>query len=455
MSPVQSLRTEAFALRAAQRMDEAATAFAEAAAQAPADAQLRFALAQIQYERGLPAAELFAEAWRAAPDNLDAARNRALALVSEGQVEAAADLLTDLLRQHPGWLEGHKALATLNWTHRDQAGFADHYAAALAAEPHNTGLWLAWFRALAQVRDWEGAEVVLDKSERALGRTPEIVAARLFCAVECGGDAAALLAETASYRGDVVSLCRIRHALRSGDVARAEVEAVPLLSGPSAALYWPYLSLCWRLTGDPRWEWLDRPGELIAEVDAGLSRSELAELAEVLRSLHTAQAPYGEQSVRGGTQTDRSVLLRHEPVLQRTRAALLDAVRGYADALPPPDPRHPLLSAPRGDLLIEGSWSVRLEAQGYNVPHTHAMGWLSTAFYVSLPSPAAMGASPAGHIAFGSPPAELGLDLAPYRTIAPQVGHLAIFPSTTWHSTVPFADGERLVIAFDVKLPRA
>jgi hypothetical protein len=66
-----------------------------------------------------------------------------------------------------------------------------------------------------------------------------------------------------------------------------------------------------------------------------------------------------------------------------------------------------------------------------------------------------MGNPPAGHIAFGTPPAELGLDLKPYRTTAPQVGHLAIFPSTMWHSTVPFDQGERLVIAFDVKRPRA
>jgi hypothetical protein len=219
-------------------------------------------------------------------------------------------------------------------------------------------------------------------------------------------------------------------------------------------LFWPYLSLCWRLADDERWIWLDRPDDLIAVCECGLSRADLAQLAALLRSLHTARAPYVEQSVRGGTQTDRSVLLRHEPILQRTRAALLDAVRCYVDALPAPDPGHPLLSAPRGDLLIEGSWSVRLDRQGHHVPHTHAMGWLSTTFYVALPMPEDMGEAPAGHIAFGAPPVDLGLDLAAYRTIAPEAGRLAVFPSTTWHSTVPFARGERLVIAFDVRRPR-
>ena len=78
------------------------------------------------------------------------------------------------------------------------------------------------------------------------------------------------------------------------------------------------------------------------------------------------------------------------------------------------------------------------------------MGWISSAFYVSVPEPNAMGPAPAGHFHFGAPPPELGLDLAPYATIAPEPCHLVLFPSTMWHGTVPFAAGERLNIAFDV-----
>ena len=61
-----------------------------------------------------------------------------------------------------------------------------------------------------------------------------------------------------------------------------------------------------------------------------------------------------------------------------------------------------------------------------------------------------MGAAPAGHFHYGAPPPELGLDLAPYATIAPRVGQLVMFPSTLWHGTVPTQGGERLNIAFDV-----
>ncbi|HEX4846507.1 MAG TPA: putative 2OG-Fe(II) oxygenase [Novosphingobium sp.] len=451
----QTLRSRALALCAEQRLDEAERDLAAAVARFPGDPGLAFVHAQVRYERGYPAADLFARAEALAPDHPEIVRNYALALLSEGRRDAARARLEARLARHPDWLDGHKALATLNWTGGDQTGFSDHLAAACRAQPDNAALWLAWFRNLAQARQWQAASAVLDEAERHLGPRPDLAVSRLFVAVESAApDAARHIAATAAIRGDVASLCRIRHALRQGDARTAEGEALPLTAGPSAALYWPYLSLCWRLLGDPRAEWLDRPADLIRSFDAGIDPAELAALADLLRGLHTASQPYIEQSVRGGTQTDRSVLLRHEPELQRLKARLLAVIRDYSEGLPPNDPAHPLLSAPRdGRLLIAGSWSVRLHRLGHNVPHTHAMGWLSTAFYVALPDPVAMGPAPAGHIAFGAPPPELGLDLAPYRTLAPQAGHLAVFPSTLWHSTVPFDDGERLVVAFDIRRP--
>ena len=65
-----------------------------------------------------------------------------------------------------------------------------------------------------------------------------------------------------------------------------------------------------------------------------------------------------------------------------------------------------------------------------------------------------MGAAPAGWISFGSPPQVLGLDLPPYAQLEPKPGRLILFPSTMWHETLPFEDGERLVIAFDVMKPK-
>ena len=450
-----TLRQHAFALRELQRYAEAETALAASAAQFPADPALAFGLAQTRFELGHRAAHLFAQAAALSGDHPDIARNQALALIAEGRSDEARELLAARLARCPDWLDGHKALAVLNWTAGDQQHFSDHLGAACRAQPGNAALWLAWFRNLAQARDWNAALQVLDEAERQLGTTPAIAVSRLFVAVESGAPGAAdLIAATAHYRGDVSSLCRIRHALRSGDAKAAQAEALPLVQGASAALYWPYLSLAWRLLGDGRAEWLDQPDVLIRTLETGLSAADLGAVAAVLRGLHTSAQPYLEQSVRGGTQTDRSVLLRHEPELAALKVRLLELTADYIAALPPPDPAHPLLGAPRGGpLLLEGSWSVRLTAQGHNVPHTHAMGWLSTAFYVALPAKCQLGAAPAGHLALGTPPTELALPLQPYRTIEPAPGRLAVFPSTMWHSTVPFDDGERLVIAFDIRRP--
>lgn len=300
---------------------------------------------------------------------------------------------------------------------------------------------------------------IVARAEQALGTTRALVEAQLFVASESGDrvETERLLALTAGWDQPFVTLAAIRHALRDGAPERALALALPLAqrdpASPLAGQVWPYVSTCWRLLDDPRAAWLDGEPPFVRDTDVGLSVAELDDLATLLRGLHQARQPYAEQSVRGGTQTDRSVLLRHEPLLQRAREALLAAMADFVRDLPAPDPAHPLLSRPRRPLAISGSWSVRLGGAGFNVAHSHPHGWISSAFYVAVPEPAELGPAPAGHFQFGAPPAELGIALEPYATIAPRRGHIVMFPSTLWHGTVPFESGERLNIAFDV-VPR-
>ncbi len=444
------------ALRQVQRLPEALGVFEAAQAAGAADPALLQGIAQTRYEAGLPAADHLAAALAAQPGNADLLRLRAAALAAEGDIPGAEALLEAELARNPGWLDGHKALSVLRWTVGDQSRFAESYAAGAQAQPANDQLWLGWSRALIQARDWAGAGEVLDRAEAALGRSPALATTRLLVASESGDTAATerLLGECAGLRGETIDLIRLRHYLRQRRLKEAQDVALPQLITPSASLFWPYLSLVWRMAGDARREWIDRPDQFIRPLPVDLSASELAELAEVLRGLHVMERPYIEQSVRGGTQTDRSVIQRHEPIIRLAKARWLSALRDYVDGLPPFEQGHPLLGQPRGELLVEGSWSVRLLRQGYNVPHNHPVGWISTAFYVSLPDESQMGPQPSGHITFGTPPEDLGLDLAAYATIASQPGLCAVFPSTMWHRTMPFADGERLVMALDLKRPR-
>ena len=430
-------------------------ALSRARALAPHDPRIAFLRAQTRYELGYPAAALFGDALDLDPANRDALRNRSLAEASEGQVGKAQQRLTAALVRWPDWLDGLRVLASLRWIAGDANGFDRDWAGAARAQPKNQALWLGWFGARAQVRDWPQAIAVLDEAQQHLGQTFGLQSARVFVAGESGAldQCAALLDALKGREDQFLQVARIRLALRRGDPAVARDVALGLLGGPGAPQAWSYLSTAWRLLDDPLADWLEGDPAFVRAHDVALSASDLTELAEVLRSLHLAQEPYAEQTVRGGTQSDRSVLLRHEPILQRAKAALLEAVQGHIAGLPPHDARHPLLSRPRGELKIAGSWSVRLGPGGFNVTHSHPMGWLSSAFYVACDARATMGDPPAGCFHWGAPPDELGIDLPARGTIGPVAGRLVLFPSYVWHGTVPIAAGERLNIAFDI-VPR-
>jgi tetratricopeptide (TPR) repeat protein len=438
-------------LREAQDMEAALEAISAAVAQDPSEPRAAFGLAQLSFETWRPAAALFAKASALMPGNPDIVRNHALALAAEGEGTAAEALLEGALQANPGWLDGHRVLAAQRITGGDALGFDRSFAEAVALDPGNGALRMMWFQHYATMKDWERAGDILADARAVLPEHRGLQLAELFLASESGAarDNAELFAGYGELADPGLDLCRVRHHLRAGDVARAEAIALRHSEGAAARMFWPYLSLCWRLLGDERAAWLDGDPLYHATFDLDFSEAELTALAEVLRRLHRMKAPYPEQSVRGGTQTDRQLFFHPDPAIQGARQKISEAVRTYINALPEADANHPLL-APRRDapLRFEGSWSVRLAGAGYHSSHTHVLGWISSAFYVVLPDEADK-----GHLALGTPPPELELPLAPYARVEPKPGRLVLFPSTMWHCTEPFAAGERLTMAFDVKLP--
>jgi tetratricopeptide (TPR) repeat protein len=443
------------AIEARQRQDlERAVEAIDAAAEAsPNHPQIAAARAQLYYESWRPAAALFAEAEKLNPDDLSLVRNRALALVTEGKPTTATVLLEQHLSTRPDWLDGHATLSRIRQTSGEPQEHDRSYAVACRAKPQHLPLRLAWFHSAAILKDWDKVAAILKVAEQDFPGQRALASARLYLASESGDDAAVdgLLEAVADIIDPGLDLCRVRLHLRRGNYAAAGQCASRYIGTPSANMFWPYLSLIWRLTADERAAWLDGAPSYLSVLDLEFSREELGELAATLRSLHILQAPYPEQSVRGGTQTDRPLFFNPDPVIQAARHKMKAAVRGYVDALPTPDSMHPLLAPRRNETLFEGSWSVRLKDKGFHASHTHVKGWISSALYVALPEEP--GPQPSGWLALGTPPPELGLELAPLATIEPKPGRLALFPSTMWHSTFPFEAGERLTIAFDIKLP--
>jgi tetratricopeptide (TPR) repeat protein len=443
----------AAALREAQLMEEALDTITSAAALNHSDPRALFGLAQIRFETWRPAADDFARALQCIPDNPDLIRNHALAMAAEGQGDAACDMLRKVLCANPGWIDGHRTLATLNITSGIKDGFDESYANAMKSQPDNLALRMAWFQHYAVTSNWTKAQQIIDDGAAVIGPNISLDLAALFIASESGDDAVDF-APYADSCDPGTDLCHVRYLLRKGKYDAAEEVAARHLSMPSARIFWPYLSLCWRLTGNERARWLDGNPYYAQTFDLDFTVQELERLAHILRGLHRLKSPYPEQSVRGGTQTDRQIFFHPDTAIQNAKAKITKALDAYINNLPSHDAGHPLLAQNRDTTpLFEGSWSVRLKGAGFHSSHTHVKGWISSAFYICVPSQRDMGDNNAGWLALGSPPPELGLNLPNQMIIEPRPARLVLFPSTTWHSTCPINSGERMTIAFDVKLP--
>ena len=441
-------------LMAIGRFDEAAAAYDAALALAPDRAVALHGRARAAMEQGEADAPLFyRRALAKKPGDSELLLGLAEALEAQGDPEGLA-VLRETVAQRPDWVTGHEVLARMRSEAGEPDDFADHYAKSLAARPDDRALHVSYWQSLAR---GEKHEAALRALQAARGRIGEDAPMRLMEAVFTGeaGDPAAALAmldRIGDGAGDPgVKFARGRIALRAGDAAQAAdlLEQVTA-ADPAGIGAWAHLDLAWRLTGDARHEWLSGQPGLFGPRDLGLGADALARLAELLRSLHrTRSHPIG-QSLRGGTQTRGRLFNRDEPEIVALQATIAAAVEDHRRGLPPHDPTHPLLRHRDSALAITGSWSVRLVSQGFHVNHIHPEGVLSSACYVSLPVSLGGADTRDGWLELGRPPVELGLKLEPLAAIEPKPGRLALFPSYLFHGTRPFADGERLTVAFDV-----
>lgn len=437
----------------------ASAAFACAARLAPADALIAHSQARTTMEAGRAAVALFDRARALAPQDGSVIIGRAAAQLAAGDGARALIELSTLLAANPGWIDGHVTyarIAAIVDPARDQMATL---RAAVAGLPRNAQLWSTMFRLASEGNDYAASRQLVHEARRHLGVSNELDRIEAVALSELGEALAAqaIFDRLGIPQAAEISVFPIRNLVRLGRHDEALKLAERSFGEQADLPLWPYRALLWRLLDDERWHWLEGDERLIAAYDIGLSDSEMATLGEVLRKIHVGIGQPLDQSVRGGTQTDGNLLARAEPEIRRLRTALLDTVARHVAQLPPPDPRHPTLPAVRSPLRVAGAWSVRLTDSGFHVDHVHYQGWLSSALYVALPEGETgidrRGASETGWLTFGECLSILP-DFKAFRTIEPQVGRLALFPSTTWHGTRPFGAGERMTVAFDIARPR-
>lgn len=432
---------------------EASVAFAKAAALAPRDAKIAHGLAITSLEAGLPAVAPFEAALRLAPGTSALLIGLASARLAEGDGEGALVHLRAVLAANPAWRDGHLAFARIAASGSTGVDPIESLVTALRHSPRDSGLWAMVLQVLMQAQEYGRALEAVGKAREHTGDTLEWRRAEAICRSELGdpGTAMQLFAGLPLLDRAAILIHPIRALIRLERFDDALALAERKVSAEEEVGLWPYRALLWRLLDDPRWAWLEGDPRLVGIYDIDPARVDIEALAAALRPLHQRSGTPIDQSVRKGTQTDGFLLARAEPQVRALREELRRLVAQHIAHLPPEDPRHPTLSPARGGFDFAGAWSVRLTGGGgHHDDHVHPLGWFSSALYVAVPEAAALGGEPdAGWLTLGEC-RTLVPKFEGFRKIAPKPGRLVLFPSTLWHGTRPFAEGERMTVAFDV-----
>ena len=437
-------------LRALGRLSEASDAFDRAIALEPSRLLALHGRAQIAKERDEDgASDFYRRALSSYPGNGEILLGFAEALEAEGRADDAVGRLEEAVRKTPGWVDGQAALARMRWELNKDETFTRDLETALVAEPGNGPLWSVLATTLAGADLPAAAAQAASEGVRATDGEPRLRLLEAFLVSEAG-DLKRADELFAALPGDIAGrqFSEARHALR----AHRFDEASRLLDAareenPWDIAVWAITGLAWRLTSDPRSEWLSFQPGIVRALELDVDADELARIAESLRTLHRTRTRPLHQSLRGGTQSRGRLFERPEPEIRLFAERIEAAVQRYWNELPDADATHPLLRHRAARPLIEGSWSVRLSGGGFHVAHFHPEGIVSSAGYVVVPPATQQGE---GWLEIGAAPADLKLALDPIATVEPRPGRLALFPSYMFHGTRPFSKGERLTAAFDV-----
>lgn len=440
--------------RSLDEHEQAIGDFDRAATLAPDDAGVAHGRARVALEAGLDAVDLFLRARNLAPRDGSVLTGLAAARNAVGDGETAVGELADALERSPGWIVGYETLGQLLATLGHKGRATEALERALARFPRQEQIWAALFDMRVQQEDFAALAHDVERADAAGANTESLAHYRAIVAAELDDSTfPEVLFRSPVAASSPLAIWRVRHLLRVGAVEAAVACVDEAIASANTGIL-PYAATVWRLTEDRRSDWLEGDPRLVQTVDLTNALPPLSELAEFLRNLHVARGEYLDQSVRGGTQTDGPLFSRIDLEIRQLRSAIVAAVEAYVSNLPALDSSHPLLGHRRDRRIrFSGSWSVRLRSGGRHANHVHPQGWISSALYIALPAASPGQPDDGGWLTLGEPPGNLGLAVEPWRKVEPVEGRLALFPSWMWHGTVPFASGERLTVAFDVRPP--
>lgn len=449
------------ALLAQRRWGEAKTAAQNGLTRKPGSADARetlaIALARMgQWQDAEPHFQAIANAKHAGVEGLV---SWGKTLAEEGRLDEAQVRFEEAVRRAPQTVNAQSALAQLRYLRGETKTYLDAALDALKAAPDNLGLRMQIALMMRQADRNEDALALLRAApptqfsahlDTSLSVVESLVGDKKR-AVELADRALA-----AQPNNDMMRLNAAAAHIIAGDPRQAIAHAEwGLARKPHDQDWLSFMATASRAAGDPRYKTLYNYDQFVGAYDlatpAGYASIEAfnTALADRLRQLHIYSAHPLDQSLRGGTQTPVSLLDSEDPVIRAFLAALDQPIRAHMAKIGAAK-GHPLTERNTGAYRFRGCWSVRLTHGGSHVNHVHPEGWLSSAYYVTVPPDVQDANAKTGWLTFGEPRFTQA-NLPPAHYVQPRVGRLALFPSYMWHGVRPFTAGaERMTIAFDV-----
>ncbi len=452
------------ALFGTRRKAQARQAFERAIALAPQYGAARYNLATVlcEEERSEEALAQADAAKSLGVDHRELSLTRARALIQLDRFDTAEKELVTVLAGRPADVEAQFLLAQLRHI-RGDPDFARSFRETAEQLGAHVYVRAAYAATLQQAGDLTRAEHLLRDLFQESGPDPQVLTPLVILLQEQArpADAAGFARQALSMQpDDADSAENLVSALLSMGEAR---EALPIIERfrtdqPDDLRWVTYRTDAARQLNEGLFdEWCDIDRLVrVYDLDPPPGFRSIEEFHTALRpeleSRHRQTLHPLHQSLRNGTQSSRGLLPESSPAVAAFLNAIAAPIAMYQKEVGR-DPSHPHLARNASPAQLVGCWSVRLRRSGFHVNHIHPHGWLSSAYYVTVPAETADPELRSGWIKFGEP-RFAAPGATPRCFVQPRPGRLVLFPSYMWHGTVPLRDDEtRLTIAFDA-LPR-
>ena len=153
-----------------------------------------------------------------------------------------------------------------------------------------------------------------------------------------------------------------------------------------------------------------------------------------------------QELLEGGKQTSGNIFDNDNLVTQHFLDIITNELHKYKITFPD---ECELISSFPENYNIKG-WLIEIENAGFLKPHIHDRGWISGSIYLSLPLNRQENE---GNIRFSTDGMDYPKDdkSFPMKIIDLGLGDIVLFPSSLFHSTIPFNSNQRrITLAFDV-----